>query len=66
VTGTYDNISIGSDLDGFIEPIQMCSNYGKMTALPPCLIAKYGQDVANRILYLNAQRVLHAGWDGAK
>jgi len=62
VTGTYDNISIGSDLDGFIEPIQMCSNYSKISALPPCLIAKYGQDVANRILYLNAQHVLHAGW----
>jgi hypothetical protein len=44
----------------------MCSNYSKMSALPPCLIAKYGKDVANRILYLNAQRVLHTGWDGAK
>jgi hypothetical protein len=48
-----------------IEPIQMCSNYSKMSALQPCLVAKYGQDVTNQILYLNAPRVLHMGWDGA-
>ena len=63
-TGSFDNIGIGSDLDGFIEPIHMCSNYSKMSSLSRALIGKYGQDVAERILYRNALRVLHAGWTG--
>jgi microsomal dipeptidase-like Zn-dependent dipeptidase len=64
VTGTYENIGIGSDLDGFIEPIGMCSNYSKMSALTLPLMEKYGQATAEEILFRNALRVLHAGWKG--
>src|SRR5262249_35632605 len=64
VTGTYDNISIGSDLDGFIDPIEMCSNYGKMSQITLLLIAKYGQSIGEQLLFRNALRVLYAGWDG--
>jgi membrane dipeptidase len=65
VTGSYEHIGIGSDLDGFIAPIGLCSNYSKMSHLSKMLLAKYGQDVAKLILYQNALRVLYAGWDGA-
>src|SRR5215831_7073392 len=47
-TGSYDSIGIGSDLDGFIEPIATCSNYSKMSALSRALVGKYGQDVAEK------------------
>lgn len=65
-TGTYENIGIGSDLDGFIDPIALCSNYGKMSALPPLLKHRYGQKAAEMILYRNALRVLQAGWSGVQ
>lgn len=65
VTGEYDNIGIGSDLDGFIAPIKLASDYSKMSAISKGIIDKYGASVADKILYQNALRVLHAGWDGA-
>jgi membrane dipeptidase len=64
VTGNYNNIAIGSDLDGFIEPIHLCSNYSKMSAIVDPLVNKYGLDAAKSILYRNALRVLYAGWTG--
>lgn len=65
VTGSDEHISIGSDLDGFIQPIEVCSDYSKMSRLAIALIAKYGQTVAEKILFRNALRVLQAGWKGA-
>jgi membrane dipeptidase len=64
VTGTYEHVSIGSDLDGFIEPIELCSNYSKMSRIAIALVTKYGQPIAEKILFRNALRVLHAGWSG--
>jgi membrane dipeptidase len=64
VTGNYEHVSIGSDLDGFIQPIEIYSNYSKMSGLALALVAKYGQPIAEKILFRNALRVLHAGWAG--
>jgi membrane dipeptidase len=63
VTGSHDYAGIGSDLDGFIDPIQTCSNYSKMSAMGKAILARYGGD-AERILWRNALRVLQAGWTG--
>jgi microsomal dipeptidase-like Zn-dependent dipeptidase len=64
VTSSYENVSIGSDLDGFMDPIELCSNYTKMSRIAIALVAKYGQSIAEKILFRNALRVLHAGWSG--
>lgn len=64
VTGTFDHIAIGSDLDGFISPISTCSNYSKMSAIVDPISYRYGFLAAEKILYANALRVLGAGWEG--
>jgi microsomal dipeptidase-like Zn-dependent dipeptidase len=64
ITHSHDYVAIGSDLDGFIDPIHMCSNYSKMSALVGPLIHKYGESDAAKILHLNVRRVLQCGWKG--
>jgi microsomal dipeptidase-like Zn-dependent dipeptidase len=64
VTKSFDNISIGSDLDGFIHPIDLCSNYSKMSAIVDPILYRYGQLAGEKILYRNALRVLECGWAG--
>jgi microsomal dipeptidase-like Zn-dependent dipeptidase len=62
-TGSYDNIAIGSDLDGFIEPIESCETYGETPSLVTAIQAKYPA-AADAILFGNALRVLQTGWKG--
>jgi microsomal dipeptidase-like Zn-dependent dipeptidase len=62
-TGSYDNIAIGSDLDGFIQPVQGCENWAQTPALVEAIHAKYPK-VAEKILYANALDVLGRGWKG--
>jgi microsomal dipeptidase-like Zn-dependent dipeptidase len=64
VTHSFDNIAIGSDLDGFIDPIGICSNYSKMSAIVDPITYRYGQVAGEKILYRNALRVLCSGWAG--
>lgn len=64
ITGSYDHIGVGSDLDGFIEPIEECSDYSKMSNLVDALRQEYQDDIVQRILWRNALRVLKAGWTG--
>jgi membrane dipeptidase len=64
VSGSYNNIAIGSDLDGFIQPIQGCANYSQTPALVAAIRARY-PDVADRILWGNALDVLERGWKGS-
>ncbi|HUJ42116.1 MAG TPA: membrane dipeptidase [Opitutaceae bacterium] len=63
-TGSYDHIAVGSDLDGFIQPIKPCGNYAETPALVEAIRAKY-PGAAERILYANALEVLERGWKGA-
>jgi microsomal dipeptidase-like Zn-dependent dipeptidase len=58
VTGTYDNIALGTDLDGFIKPTMSgIETPADLAKLHEPLEARYpGQ--ADKILYKNAERVL--------
>jgi microsomal dipeptidase-like Zn-dependent dipeptidase len=64
VTQSFDNIAVGSDLDGFIDPIGLCKDYSQMSAIVDPILYRYGQIAGEKILYRNALRVLHAGWTG--
>ena len=66
VTESYDHIGIGSDLDGFIDPVEECSNYSEMSVLASHLLSRYGAETGGKILSGNALRVLHEGWDGVR
>jgi len=62
VTGSYDNIAIGTDLDGFTDPPDELYNISKMDVLRKKLHKKYGPTIAKKILGGNALRVLKEGW----
>jgi microsomal dipeptidase-like Zn-dependent dipeptidase len=63
LTGGYDHIAIGSDLDGYIKPaLPGLEHMGKMAALQQELESRYGQQVAEKISSGNALRVLRDHW----
>jgi microsomal dipeptidase-like Zn-dependent dipeptidase len=63
LTGTYDNIAIGSDLDGYIKPaLPGLEHMGRMAELQKELRARYGDVDAEKICSGNALRVLRAEW----
>jgi microsomal dipeptidase-like Zn-dependent dipeptidase len=41
VTGGYDNIAVGTDLDGFIQPIQDCQDWAQTPNLVSLIQARY-------------------------
>jgi microsomal dipeptidase-like Zn-dependent dipeptidase len=57
ITGSYDHIGLGSDLDGFIKPTM--ANLGSLDA---ALRTKYGDEVTEKITSGNALRVLRKLW----
>jgi microsomal dipeptidase-like Zn-dependent dipeptidase len=66
VTGSYDHIAIGSDLDGYIKPaLPGLEHMGHMRALQGSLSERYGAESAEKICNANALRVLRASWRGA-
>jgi membrane dipeptidase len=63
LTGTFDHIAIGSDLDGYIKPaLPGLEHQGRMADLQEALRARYGTDVAEQISSANALRVLRTQW----
>jgi membrane dipeptidase len=63
LTGTYDHIAIGSDLDGYIKPaLPGLEHQGRMADLQQALQARYGNTVAEQISSGNALRVLRTQW----
>jgi microsomal dipeptidase-like Zn-dependent dipeptidase len=63
LTGSYDNIAIGSDLDGYIKPaLPGLQHMGLMAELQNKLHARYGRTDAEKICSVNALRVLRAQW----
>ena len=63
LTGSYNHIAIGSDLDGYIKPaLPGFEDMSKMTALQAHLRARYGAVDAEKICNANALRVLRAEW----
>jgi microsomal dipeptidase-like Zn-dependent dipeptidase len=63
VTGSYRNVAIGTDLDGFIEPISDCQNWAQTTNLVRLIQSMY-PDAYERILCWNAVETLQNGWKG--
>jgi microsomal dipeptidase-like Zn-dependent dipeptidase len=63
LTGSYDNIGIGSDLDGYIKPaLPGLEHMGRMADLQDTLRARYGEGNAEKICSGNALRVLRTAW----
>jgi microsomal dipeptidase-like Zn-dependent dipeptidase len=63
ITGSYGHIAIGTDLDGFIKPIDECPGYSHTAAVVTAIQQRY-PDVADRLLWSNARDVLARGWKG--
>jgi microsomal dipeptidase-like Zn-dependent dipeptidase len=63
VTGSFRNVGIGSDLDGYIKPaLAGLGHMGKMKELQDALATKYGAADAEAICSGNALRVLESYW----
>ena len=63
LTGSYDHIAIGSDLDGYIKPaLPGLEDMRRMTDLQAYLHRRYGATDAEKICNGNALRVLRAEW----
>jgi membrane dipeptidase len=61
--GSFDNIAIGSDLDGYIKPaLPGLEHLGCMGGLQGALAERYGEAVARKICSENALRVLRSAW----
>jgi microsomal dipeptidase-like Zn-dependent dipeptidase len=57
-----DNVAVGSDLDGFIEPIHGVENFDKFGVLAQAVKNRFGEKVGEKILVGNAVRVFEQGW----
>jgi microsomal dipeptidase-like Zn-dependent dipeptidase len=63
VTGSFDFVAIGSDLDGYIKPaLPGLEHMGHMQALQESLRERYGSEAADKICSGNALRVLRSAW----
>jgi microsomal dipeptidase-like Zn-dependent dipeptidase len=63
VTGSYDNVALGSDLDGFIKPtVKGLEDISQTPVLRAALTERYGPDVAEQICAGNALRLLRSYW----
>jgi len=63
ITGGYDHIGIGSDLDGFIKPsLGGIENVSHLSRLEVPLRKRYGDEAAEAIMGKNALRVLRKLW----
>jgi microsomal dipeptidase-like Zn-dependent dipeptidase len=63
LTGSYEHIGVGSDLDGYIKPaLPGFQDMGRMSDLQTALRERYGDEIAEKIHSGNALRVLRAGW----
>lgn len=63
ITGSYDHIGLGTDLDGFIKPTMGgIESISDLTQLEAPLLERYGDTDAEKIMSGNALRVLRAAW----
>jgi microsomal dipeptidase-like Zn-dependent dipeptidase len=63
LTGSFDHIAIGSDLDGYIKPaLPGLEHMGRMRALQRALERRYGAPAAEQISSGNALQVLRSAW----
>jgi microsomal dipeptidase-like Zn-dependent dipeptidase len=65
ITGSHDNVGIGTDFDGFIKPtLGGFEAAGDLKALEPALADRYGAPAAAAICSGNARRLLDTYWRG--
>jgi microsomal dipeptidase-like Zn-dependent dipeptidase len=62
VTGGWDHVAIGTDMDGFIQPVRECPNYAHIGVIEEFVRRRYESQIAENILWRNALRVLQRGW----
>jgi microsomal dipeptidase-like Zn-dependent dipeptidase len=63
LTGSYENIGFGTDLDGYIKPaLPGLEHLGHMARLQRSLADRYGAHDAELISSGNALRALRTGW----
>ncbi len=62
LTGSYDTIAIGSDLDGFALPVKEFQTMRDVPKVQEAFTKRYGAKIADDILRDNALRVLRQGW----
>jgi microsomal dipeptidase-like Zn-dependent dipeptidase len=65
ITGSYEHIALGTDLDGFIKPTMTGIDYaGDLARLEQAIIGEYGAEKARLIASDNAIRALEQAWNG--
>ncbi|MFN5309942.1 MAG: dipeptidase [Candidatus Kapaibacterium sp.] len=62
LTGSYDNIAIGTDFDGFTDVPDDLNDASKLSTLSTAIESEFGTQVAEQIFYKNALRILENGW----
>ncbi len=62
LTGSYDTIAVGSDLDGFALPVKEFQTMRDVPKVQDAFAKRYGAQVADAVLRDNALRVLKQGW----
>jgi microsomal dipeptidase-like Zn-dependent dipeptidase len=63
VTGSHDHIALGTDIDGFIKPtIGGIEDISDLPGLEAPLRERYGDEVAEKIMWRNAVDLLRAAW----
>ncbi len=63
VSGSFDHVAVGSDLDGYIKPaLTGLEHMGRMGAVQQALADRYGAVDAEKITSANALRVLRGAW----
>jgi microsomal dipeptidase-like Zn-dependent dipeptidase len=63
LTGGFDHVAIGSDLDGYIKPaLPGLEHMGQMARLQAELVDRYGEANAEKLCNANALRVLRDHW----
>jgi microsomal dipeptidase-like Zn-dependent dipeptidase len=65
VTGSHDNVAIGTDLDGYIKPaLHDLEHEGQMKELEAALVARYGDERARKYCSDNVLALLRSYWRG--
>jgi membrane dipeptidase len=62
VTGSFDNIAIGTDLDGLSQSPDDLAHIRHIGKLRNAIGNEFGKIAAEKICYQNALRVIEAGW----
>lgn len=60
--GDFENIAIGTDLDGFTQVPDDFLHVRWLSGLRKAIVEEYGEEAARKICYENVLRVIRQGW----